>query len=109
MNAMICAPDSVSEYVDVVVGVLYFNTLSPYMYILWTSVDLINPKKGRSRQYPAETKTNANDEDDLELLTNSPAQPECLQNSQEQAARNIGLNVKANRTRVSNKKDPCSL
>ena len=52
-------------------------------------------KKGRSRRYPAQTITDAEDADDMALLANTPTQAESLLHRLEQAARNISLHVNA--------------
>ena len=54
-------------------------------------------KKARSRQYPAETITNAIYADDIALLVNTPAQAKSLLHSLEQAAGSIGLHVNADK------------
>ena len=82
------------------------DTLAPYLfnicldYELRTSVDL-EKKNGftfalaRSRRYPAQTITNA---DDIMLRVNSPAQDQSLLNSLERAAGAIGLHINADKT-----------
>ena len=51
-----------------------------------------------SRRYPAETISDADNADDLALLTNTPAQAESFLHSLEQPAEGIRLNVNANKT-----------
>ena len=52
----------------------------------------------RSRRYPAKTITNADYNDDIAILANTPNQAETLLHSLEQAAAGIGLHVKAHKT-----------
>ena len=54
--------------------------------------------KERSRRYPAQTITDANYADDIELLANTPAQAEILLRRLERAAAGIGLHVNAHKT-----------
>ena len=83
-KAMVHSPDGNTDFFDIV-GVLQADTLAPYLfiicrdYVLQMLIDLIKEngftlKKARSRQYPAETITDANYTDDLVLLTNTPTQ-----------------------------------
>ena len=53
--------------------------------------------KERSKRYPAKTITNANNADNIELLTATHAQAEFLQNSLERAVAGIGLYVNADK------------
>ena len=53
--------------------------------------------KERSRRYAAQTITNADYADDIELQVNSPAQAESLLYSLEQAAGDIGHHVNADK------------
>ena len=87
------------------------DTLAPYLfiicwgYVLWMSISLIKEddltiKMIRSRWYPTEAMTNADNADDLVLLTNTPAQAKSQQHSLEQAARGIGLYVNAGKTKL---------
>ena len=71
--------------------------------MLQASIDLIKEnnftlKKTRSRRYPAETITNANCADDLELIVNTPTPAESLLHGLELAAESIGLHKNANKT-----------
>ena len=52
-------------------------------------------KKGRSRQYPAETITDANCADDIALLANTLTQAESLLHNLEHAVGSINLHVNA--------------
>ena len=54
--------------------------------------------KERSRRYPAQTITNADDADDIVLLVNTPAQVESLLHSLKRAADGISLHVNAYKT-----------
>ena len=56
-------------------------------------------KKARSRRYPAQTITGADDADDITLLANIPTQVESLLHSRKQAVRGIGLHVNADKTK----------
>ena len=53
--------------------------------------------KERSKSYPAQTITDADNADDLAIRANAPAQAETLLHSLERAAADIGLHVNADR------------
>ena len=55
-------------------------------------------EKARSRRYPTQTLTDADDADDITLLANIPAQDESQLHSLKKAAGGIGLHVNANKT-----------
>ena len=57
----------------------------------------LKKQKTISRLFPAESITDACGVDDLALLSNIPAQAECLQHSLKKAARGIGLCVNSNK------------
>ena len=69
MKAMGHTPDGDTDFFDSVIGVLQGDRLTPYLfiicldYVLQMSKDLIKENgfmlEKASRQYPAETKTNA--------------------------------------------------
>ena len=101
--------DGDTEYFDIVAGVLQGDTLAPYLFIicldfeLRTSIDKIRENgfeltKKRSKRYPAKTITDADYDDDLALLANTPNQAETLLLSLERAAAGIGLHVNARKT-----------
>ena len=103
------SPDEDTEYFDIVAGVLQRDTLVPYLfiicldYILRTSIDKIRENgfeltKKISRRYPAKTNTDADYEDDIELLANTPNQAETLLHSLERTAAGIGLHVNVHKT-----------
>ena len=54
--------------------------------------------KERSRRYPAQTITDADYTDDVELLANTPAQAESLLHSLERAAGAIDFHINADKT-----------
>ena len=98
-------PDGDTDYFDMVAG----DTLASYLfiicldYILRTSIDKMKENgfkltKERSRRYSAQTITDANYVDDIELLANTPAQAETLLHSLEQAAVGISLHVNTHKT-----------
>ena len=67
---------------------------------LETSIDLMKENgfklaKERSKRYPAQTITDADNADDTALLANTPAQTETLLHSLKRAAAGIGLHVNA--------------
>ena len=71
--------------------------------VLRTSIDKIKENsfkliKERSRSYPAQTITDADDTDDIALLANALAKAETLLHSLERAAAGIGLHVNAHMT-----------
>ena len=103
------SPDGDTDYFDIVASVLQGNTLVPYLfiicldYLLITSIDLMRDNgfkltKERSRRYPAQTITDADNADDIVLLANTPAQAESQLLSLERAVRSIGLHVNADKT-----------
>ena len=103
------SPDGDTEYFDIVAGVLQGDMLAPYLfiicldYVLRTSIDKIKANgfkltKKRSRRYPAKIITDADDADDIVILTNIPNQAETLLHSLEQVADGIGLHVNAHKT-----------
>ena len=102
------SPDGITEYFDIVAGVLQGNTLAPYLfiiclyYVLRTSIDKIKENgfeltTKRSRRYPAKTITDADYADDIAILANTPNQAKTLLHSLEQAAAGISLNSNAHK------------
>ena len=101
--------DGDTEYINIVAGVLQWDTLAPYLfiicldYVLRTSIDK-NKENGfeltkkRSRGYPAKTITDADYADNIAILANTPNQAETLLHSLEQAAAGIGLHINAHKT-----------
>ena len=100
-KAIVHSPDGDTDFFNIDAGVLQ-NTI--FVYTLprrrISNVNRSNKKrfyifkkKARSRRYPAETMTDADEADDLALLVNTPAQVESLLHNLEQAAGSIGLNV----------------
>ena len=103
------SPGGDTDYFDIEAGVLLGDTLALYMfiiclgYVLRISIDKMKDKgfkltKERSRRYPAQTITDADYADDIELLANTLAQTETQLYSLERAAANIGLHVNAHKT-----------
>ena len=103
------SPDGVTEYFDIVAGLLQGDTLAPYLfiicldYVLRTSIDKIwengfELTKKRNRRYPAKTITDADYADDIAILANTPNQAETLLHSLERVAAGIGLHVNAHQT-----------
>ena len=103
-NVRVRSQDGVTEYFDIVAGVLQGDTLATYLfiicldYVIRTSIDKIRQngfelKKKRSRRYPAKTIT-----DDIAILANTPNQAETLLHSLERAAAGIGLHLNAHKT-----------
>ena len=101
--------DGVTEYFNIVAGVLQGGTLAPYIFIicldnvLRTSIDKIRENgfeltKKRSRRYPAKTITDADYADGTALLANTPNQAEIPLHSLERAAAGIGLHANAHKT-----------
>ena len=66
--------------------------------LYYTYVDKSNLKKAKSRRYPAETTTDADNADDLAFLANTPAQAESQLHSPEQVAGGIRLYMNTNKT-----------
>ena len=52
----------------------------------------------RSKRNSVENITDADSEDDIALLANTPAKPESLLNSREQVTEYIGVHLNANKT-----------
>ena len=101
MKAKIRSQDGDTDYFDIVACVLQGDTLSPCLfiigldYVLKTCIDIMKDNgfklaKERSRRYPAQTITDA---DDIALLVNTPAQAEILLHSLAWAADGIGLHI----------------
>ena len=96
-------------YFDIVAGVLQVDILAPYLFIICLdnvfkrSIDLMKDNgfkltKERSRRYPAQTITDADNADDIVLQSNTPAESESLLHSLEWAASGIGLHINADKT-----------
>ena len=92
---MVHSPDENTNFFDIVAGVLQWDTLAPYLfiicldYILWALIDLMKGngfilKKARSRWYPAETIIDTDYKSWLHRL--------------ELAAGGTGFHIKANKT-----------
>ena len=105
----VCSPDGDTDYFDIVADVLQGDALALYLfsisqdYALKTSIDLMkengfNLGKERSRRYPAQTITDADNADDIALLANTPAQAETLLHILEWAAGDIGRHANAEKT-----------
>ena len=103
------SPDGDTDYFDIVAGVLQEDTLAPYQFInclddvLRTSIDKIKENgfkltKERSRRYPAQSITDADYDNDIALLANTPAQAETQLHSLERAAAGISPHVNTNKT-----------
>ena len=91
------SPDGDTDYFDIVAGVLQWDTLAPYLFIIYldnvfrTSIDLMKENgfklaKERSRRYPTQIITDADSADAIAHLANSHAQAESLLHSLERAA-----------------------
>ena len=98
-----------TEYFDIVAGVLQGDTLAPYLfiicldYVLRTLIDKIRENgfeltKKWSRRYPTKTITDTDYTDNIAILANTPNQAETLLHSLERAATSIGLHVNAHKT-----------
>ena len=103
------SPDGDTDYFDIAAGVLRGITLTPYLfiirldYVLRTSIDKIKENgfkltKKRSRSYHAKTITDANNADDIALLTNTRVKAKTLLHSLKRAAAGIDLHVNAHKT-----------
>ena len=74
--------DGDTDFFDMVAGVLQGDTLAPYLfiicldYVLRTSIDLLK-QNIKSKQYTAQTITDADYADDIALLTNTPRPNPC--------------------------------
>ena len=100
------SPEGVTDFFDIVSGVLQGDTFVLYLFIscldrvVRTSIDQMKEngftlKKARSRRYPRETITDTDFADDKVLLANTPTQAESQLHSLEQAAGGIDLHVNA--------------
>ena len=103
------SPDGVTDYFDIVAGVLQSDTLAPYLFLISldyvprTSIYKIKDNsfklsKARSRRYPEHTITDADYTDDIALLANTPTQAETLLYSLERTTAGIVLHVNADKT-----------
>ena len=101
--------DGNTDYFDIVAGVLQWDTLSPYLfiicvdYVLRTLINKIKENgfeltKKRSRIYPSKTITDVDYADDIAILANTPVQAETLLYTLERTAAGIGLHVNAHKT-----------
>ena len=102
------SPDGDTDYFDIAAGVLQGDILAPYLfiicldYVVRTSIDLMKENgfklaNEKSRKYSAQTITDADYDDDISLIANSPTQAESLQHSLEWAAGDIGLHANADK------------
>ena len=107
-NTKVRSPDGDTDYFNTVAGVLQEDTLVLYAFIiclynkLRMSIDLIKENgfklaKERSRRYPAQTITDADYVNDIELIANTPAQAKSQIHSLERATGSIGLHVNADK------------
>ena len=103
------SPVGDTDYFDIVTGVLQWDTLAPYLFIicldgvLRTCIDKIKENnfvltKKSSRRYPAKTITDADYANDIAILENIPVQAETTLYTLERAAAGIGLHVNAHKT-----------
>ena len=103
------SPNGDTDYFDIVAGVLQGDTLALYLfnicldYVFRKSIDIMKNHgfklvKERSRRYNAQTITDADYADAIELLANTPALAETLRHCQEQVAAGIGFHVNADKT-----------
>ena len=60
--------------------------------------NVLTVKEARNRRYPTETIMDADDTDDTALLTNTPAEAECLLYHLEQAEKDIDLYLNSSKT-----------
>ena len=103
---MLRSPDGDTEYFNIVAGIIQWDTLALYLfiicldYVLRTSIDKIRENgfgltKKRSRRYPTKTITDADYADDIAILANTPNQAETLLHGSERATACISLHVNA--------------
>ena len=104
------SPDGDTEYFDIVAGVLQWDTLAPYLfiisldYLLRTSIDKIRENgfvltKKRRRRYPTKTITDANYADYIAILKIHPTKPKhnCIVwNEPPQALASMSMHTKLN-------------
>ena len=109
MKVKVRSPDGDTDYFVIVADVLQGDTLAPYLFIICldyvhrTSIDKMKDygfklTKERSRRYPAQTITDVNYAEDIELLENTSTQAEALLHSLERAVADIGLHANADKT-----------
>ena len=93
-------PNGNIDFSDIVIRVLQGDTLAPFLFVIWPdyvrwiSIDLMKENsftlnKAKCRQYPAETISEVDYTDDLELPANAPVQEKSLLHFLEQAVRSI--------------------
>ena len=86
---LVRSSDEDTDIFDIAAGVLQGDTLASYLfticldYVFRISIDLIKEngfrlKKARSRRYPAETITDADNADDIAHLANAPTKTKSL-------------------------------
>ena len=101
------SPDGDTEYFDILAGILQWDMLTPYLFIicldfvLRTSIYRIREDSfelTKKRRYPVKTITDADYADDIAILANTPNQAETQFHSLERAAAGIGLHVNAHKT-----------
>ena len=97
---MVRSPNGITDFFEIVTGILQGETLASYMFIICQDyalqkfIDLMKGngfllKKTRSGQYPTETMTDTDYTNDNMVLTNKPTQGKFLLHSLEQAAGGI--------------------
>ena len=107
-RALVRSPDGDTELFSILAGVLQGDTLAPFLfivcldYILRTSIDNIKENgliltKSSSPRY-ANNLTDADYADDLALFANSSSEVSALLHSLENAAKDIGMHVNADKT-----------
>ena len=111
----VCSLDGVTDYFDIVAGVLQVDTLAKYLFIicldyaLRTSIDKMKDNgfklaKERSKRYFSQTIKDADYADDIALLANTPAQAEILLYSLGRASAGIGLRVNGDKSEYINQR-----
>ena len=106
---MVCSPDGDTDFFDISAGVLQGDTLAPYIfiicldYVLRKALDKNNElgftlAKRKSKRYPAMKITNADYADDLADLADVLKDATFLLHSIERTAKEIGLNLSADKT-----------
>ena len=106
------SPGGDTDFFDIVAGVLQGDILASYLfiicldYVLRTSIDLMKEnglllEKARSRRSPAQTITDVDYAEDIELLANTTAQTESLLYRLELVAGGVGLHENPGNTEYS--------
>lgn len=106
---MVRSPDGDTEFFNTIAGVLQWDTLAPFLFILCLDYALrisvdehpnlgFTLTKARSTRHPAKTITDVDYADDIALLSDTIQEASELLHRVEKAAREIGLYINSDKT-----------